>query len=171
MWSARLFFPVPSVLYIICSFVYISQVTHICLSVHVELSLSLILSVYLPNFISAFLSPYVYLRSLSLSLSLSLCLPLSLTFFLSLRLCYTYLLTQLVTLFLSPSITHTFPPKFILFLNLPFFFAYTHKFLSNVRSWIIFIQITVVCGRDVLNLKDRLLVAEHLRVKSLSMLF
>ena len=144
---------------------YISQVTHICLSVHVELSLSLILSVYLPNFISAFLSLHVYLRSFSLSLCLPL--PLSLTFFLSLRLCYTYLLTQLVTLFLSPSITHTFPPKFILFLNLPFFFAYTHKFLSNVRSWIIFIQITVVCGRDVLNLKDRLLVAEHLRVKSL----
>ena len=141
---------------------YISQVTHICLSVHVELSLSLILSVYLPNFISAFLSLYVYLRSFSLSLRL----PLSLTFFLSLRLCYTYLLTQLVTLFLSP-ITHTFPPKFILFLNLPFFYAYIHKFLSNVRFWIISIQITVVCGRDVLNLKDRLLVAEHLRVKSL----
>ena len=165
MWSARLFCHVSSVLHIICPFVYISQVAHICLSVHVELSLSLILSVYLPNFISAFLSLYVYLRSFSLSLCLPL--PLSLTFFLSLRLCYTYLLTQLVTLFLSPSITHTFPPKFILFLNLPFFYAYIHKFLSNVRFWIISIQITVVCGRDVLNLKDRLLVAEHLRVKSL----
>ena len=104
---------------------YISQVTHTCLSVHVELSLSLILSVYLPNFISAFLSLYVYLRSFSLSLCLPL--PLSLTFFLSLRLCYTYLLTQLVTLFLYLSITHTFPPKFILVLNLPSFFCkYTY---------------------------------------------
>ena len=113
-------------LYIICPFVYISQVTHICLSVHVELSLSLILSVYLPNFITAFLSLYVYLRSFSLSLSL----PSSFSYFFSISSSLLYVLPSFLflsqTLFLRSS--SSFLIKLLFFLHIPINFYQTSGF-------------------------------------------